>query len=78
MGLLGSSLEGNTNSIKSTSALCALLGERAFMEAQALHCANDRLYNELQKEMENGRFVRVLSKLGYVNERPVDAMGAEW
>mmetsp|Transcript_8345 Transcript_8345/g.30785 ORF Transcript_8345/g.30785 Transcript_8345/m.30785 type:complete len:654 (-) Transcript_8345:25-1986(-) len=77
-GLLGSSLEGNTYSIKNTSELCGLLGERAFEEAQALQCANDRLYNELQKEMENGRFLRILAKLGYVNERPMDALGAEW
>lgn len=30
----------------------------------------DSLENELGKELENGRLVRLLSKLGFINERP--------
>lgn len=35
----------------------------------ALH-ATDTLTSELSRELENGRLVRLLSKLGFINERP--------
>jgi len=35
----------------------------------SLH-ANDTLYSELAREVENGRIVRLLMKLGSINERP--------
>lgn len=31
---------------------------------------NDCLEEELAKELENGRLVRLLCKLGFINERP--------
>jgi PAB-dependent poly(A)-specific ribonuclease subunit 3 len=35
-----------------------------------LHLQQDRLENELLRELENGRLFRLLSKLGVINERP--------
>lgn len=30
----------------------------------------DELENELMSELENGRLVRLMAKLGFINERP--------
>lgn len=30
----------------------------------------DLLENELQRELENARLVRLMAKLGFINERP--------
>ena len=35
-----------------------------------LHVFNDGLMGELGREVENGRLLRLLIKLGYINERP--------
>jgi PAB-dependent poly(A)-specific ribonuclease subunit 3 len=36
------------------------------------------LESELAKELENGRLLRLLVKLGFVNERPDGDMDTEW
>ena len=35
-----------------------------------LHEYNDQLEAEFAKEVENGRLFRILTKLGFINERP--------
>ena len=45
---------------------------------EAERAANDRLESELAKELENGRLLRLLVKLGFVNERPDGDMDTEW
>jgi len=35
-----------------------------------LYSAVDRLEAELMSELENGRLVRLLTKMGFINERP--------
>ncbi|KAI8881342.1 hypothetical protein K501DRAFT_189181 [Backusella circina FSU 941] len=39
---------------------------------------NDCLENELSRELENGRLVRLLSKMGFINERPEFDMDPSW
>ena len=31
---------------------------------------NDELESELSRELENGRLVRLMAKMGFINERP--------
>lgn len=42
---------------------------RSLMESCS-HSAVDRLEAELMSELENGRLVRLLTKMGFINERP--------
>ena len=39
---------------------------------------NDHLSGELSKEIENGRVLRILIKLGFLNERPEYALDPQW
>ena len=43
----------------------------------ALH-ANDNLYTELAREVENGRLVRLFTKLNFINERPEFEHDRQW
>lgn len=65
--LLGST-EGSAN--LNYRHLCSALGERIILEMDSITNINDALLYELQKEMENGRLLRLLIKLGFINERP--------
>ena len=40
--------------------------------------ADDQLYSELAREVENARFVRLLTKLNYINERPEFEHDRQW
>jgi PAB-dependent poly(A)-specific ribonuclease subunit 3 len=64
--------------ISSIRQLYAVLAERMFGEIENLHVQNDEIMNELSKETENGRLVRILVKLGMMNERPDDDMDPGW
>ncbi len=48
------------------------------LQIENLHVQNDEIMNELSKETENGRLVRILVKLGMMNERPDDDMDPGW
>jgi PAB-dependent poly(A)-specific ribonuclease subunit 3 len=50
----------------------AFLGERLLLEMDSLAMFNEQLLEELSKEMENGRLFRLVSKLGFVTDRPAD------
>lgn len=39
---------------------------------------NDEMMNELSKETENGRLLRILVKLGMMNERPENDTDPGW
>ena len=39
---------------------------------------NDMLYENLYKELQNGRLMRLLVKLGMINERPDDSTSMQW
>ena len=46
-----------------SSGSCALVDK-------FLYSAVDQLEAELMSELENGRLVRLLTKMGFINERP--------
>jgi hypothetical protein len=48
------------------------------LQIENVHLQNDEIMNELSKETENGRLVRILVKLGMMNERPDDDMDPGW
>ncbi|KIJ30453.1 hypothetical protein M422DRAFT_61714 [Sphaerobolus stellatus SS14] len=64
--------------MKSINHLFELIGPRMVTEIDALQHQNDRLEGELASELENGRLVRLLSKLGFINERPEFDRDPRW
>jgi len=73
--LLGSA-EGGT--LSNGKQLVAVLGERVMVEMESSFVQNDALITELSKECENGRLLKILVKLGCVNERPDGDMDMQW
>lgn len=49
-----------------------------WLQIEHLHVQNDELMAHLGKESENGRLLRILIKLGLMNERPEDDMDPKW
>ncbi|KAM0786094.1 hypothetical protein ACM66B_006905 [Microbotryomycetes sp. NB124-2] len=47
-----------------------LMGSRVVEELNSSLIAEDSLESELMRELENGRLVRLLTKFGFINERP--------
>lgn len=64
--------------IRSARQITALVAECAFDELMHSHMYNDHLLGELSKEIENGRILRILIKLGFLNERPEYALDPQW
>ncbi|KAF9516648.1 hypothetical protein BS47DRAFT_619910 [Hydnum rufescens UP504] len=50
--------------------LLEMFGTRLLTEMNALQNYADQLEGELMSELENGRLVRLMSKMGFINERP--------
>jgi len=55
-----------------------LVGQHAFTELSNVNMLNDMLYENLYKELQNGRLMRLLVKLGMINERPDDSTSMQW
>lgn len=55
---------------KSIDEVASLLGPRLLNEVHGAMRYGDVLEAELSKELENGRLVRLIAKLGFINERP--------
>jgi len=55
-----------------------MIGARFYSQLDAAQLRNDNLENELAKEVENGRVMRLLTKLGVINERPEFHMDPAW
>ncbi|KAI0045167.1 hypothetical protein FA95DRAFT_1561372 [Auriscalpium vulgare] len=63
---------------KHISQLFDMIGSRLLTEMDDLQNGMDRLEGELMSELENARLVRLLSKFGFINERPEFARDARW
>ncbi|KAL8291391.1 hypothetical protein RQP46_002369 [Phenoliferia psychrophenolica] len=55
---------------KTIDEVLALMGGRVLDELNSSFVAEDSLEAELMREVENGRLVRLLTKFGFINERP--------
>ncbi|KAG5457790.1 MAG: hypothetical protein BJ554DRAFT_2113 [Olpidium bornovanus] len=64
--------------MKSVDDVVAMMGTRILHEIDSAHYYNDFLEDELCRELENGRLVRVLCKLGFINERPEFDLDPSW
>ncbi|CAD7695423.1 unnamed protein product [Ostreobium quekettii] len=58
------------NHLSSWQHLAGALSERSLAALDSANMHNDALLHELAKEVENGRLLRLLVKLGLINERP--------
>jgi PAB-dependent poly(A)-specific ribonuclease subunit 3 len=67
-----------SGAISDCATFTQLVAPVALESVEAERAANDRLESELAKELENGRLLRLLVKLGFVNERPDGDMDTEW
>lgn len=56
--------------LKTIDEVIKMLGTRIIDEVDNCHHYDDFLENELGRELENSRLVRLVVKLGFINERP--------
>ncbi|KAJ3170528.1 PAB-dependent poly(A)-specific ribonuclease subunit 3 [Geranomyces variabilis] len=66
------------SSYKSVDDVVTMIGPRILHEINSAHHNNDQLEGALTRELENGRLVRLLCKLGSINERPEYAGDRTW
>lgn len=50
--------------------LMPMIGARFYVQLESLQTQADELEGELSKELDNSRLVRLLVKLGTINDRP--------
>ena len=62
----------------SVAQLCHLVADRVSDELDMSLAAGDALHAHLRSEYESSRLLRLLIKLGMVNERPEYALAPEW
>jgi len=67
-----------SDAITDCGMLTQLLAPVALDSLEAARASNDQLKVELAKELENGRLLRLLVKLAFVNERPDGDMDTQW
>jgi len=68
----------NAQHMKSVNDLMPFIGARFYHEVDQSKLHADRLEHELSKEMDNGRLLRLVVKLGFINERPEYMGDPQW
>lgn len=63
---------------RSINDIMPMIGARFYVQMENLYHREDMLIGELEKELDNGRLVRILVKLGSINERPEFRMDPNW
>jgi PAB-dependent poly(A)-specific ribonuclease subunit 3 len=58
--------------------VCRAMAGRIFDELDSAHMAYDRCEQALASEYDSGRALRLLLKLGFINERPEFGMNRRW
>ncbi|KAK3237567.1 hypothetical protein CYMTET_52367 [Cymbomonas tetramitiformis] len=77
--LVGTLLEAGTpGGIREVGEVMHLLADHLMVEMDQVHLYSDAVQRELSKEVENGRLLRLLIKLGQINERPDLDRDASW
>ncbi|CEG83323.1 hypothetical protein RMATCC62417_17263 [Rhizopus microsporus] len=66
------------NTPKSIDDILTLIAPRILEKINRNHFHNDDLEQCLGQELENGRLVRLISKMGFINERPEFDMDPSW
>lgn len=68
--LLDAGNPSNPVAVHDASSFAASIADHALSALDAALHADDALTSDLARELENGRLLRLMSKLGFVNERP--------
>ncbi|TPX51602.1 hypothetical protein SeMB42_g00074 [Synchytrium endobioticum] len=63
---------------KTIDDVVLMIGPRILHEINSAHHYNDMLESELGRELENGRLVRLMAKLNFINERPEFDLDPRW
>ncbi|XP_026743505.1 PAN2-PAN3 deadenylation complex subunit PAN3 [Trichoplusia ni] len=63
---------------RSVTDLMPMIGARFYTQVEALERRADVFEDQLAREIDNGRLLRILIKLGVVNERPELNLDASW
>ncbi|XP_021187894.1 PAN2-PAN3 deadenylation complex subunit PAN3 [Helicoverpa armigera] len=63
---------------RSVTDLMPMIGARFYTQVEALERRADVFEDQLAREIDNGRLLRILIKLGIVNERPELNLDASW
>ncbi|XP_068633497.1 PAN2-PAN3 deadenylation complex subunit PAN3 isoform X2 [Battus philenor] len=71
-------LLSNSTARRSVTDLMPMIGARFYTQVEALERRADVFEEQLAHEIDNGRLLRILIKLGVVNERPELNMDASW
>ena len=58
--------------------VCAIMSSKMCDELDLAMASSDALHLNLQNEYENGRLLRLLFKLGFINERPEHSLSPSW
>jgi PAB-dependent poly(A)-specific ribonuclease subunit 3 len=72
--LVGALLSGT----RTADQICVLVSGKLCEELDFAMAASDALHSNLRCEYENGRTLRLLLKLGLINERPAYALAPSW
>ncbi|KAK4688843.1 PAB-dependent poly(A)-specific ribonuclease subunit 3, partial [Tremellales sp. Uapishka_1] len=64
--------------MKTVDDVISMLGARILNDFDAMQNYADSLESELQSEVENGRLVRLMAKLGFINERAEFELDSRW
>jgi len=75
MGRLGNLLDVDPPNIQN---VCRVVGQYALEELDSVHVTVDKMDEALASEYESGRGLRLLLKLGFVNERPEFGVDTRW
>ena len=60
------------------SLVCHLISDKIHDEFDSAMAASDSLHGHLRNEFENGRMLRLLMKMGFINERPEYNRAPQW
>lgn len=69
-GLLDAGNASNPAAYHDATSFAASIADHALNTLDAALHVDDALTSDLMRELENGRLVRLMSKLGFINERP--------
>ncbi|XP_054159365.1 PAN2-PAN3 deadenylation complex subunit Pan3-like [Oppia nitens] len=72
------SYNSNSGTTHTINDIMPMIGARFYTQLDTLYHKEDSLMDDLSKELDNGRVVRLLIKLGTINERPELQMDPNW
>ncbi|CAG2100857.1 unnamed protein product [Medioppia subpectinata] len=72
------SYNSNSGTTHTINDIMPMIGARFYTQLDSLYQRDDSLLEDLSKELDNGRVLRLLIKLGTINERPELQLDPNW